>query len=132
MEAVVTYNADTLREVESRMAALAGAMQQAAEEMAALAGALQERRDMDVTERWTQQWGEVVNKKTAAHMLSVSVAQINRMIAAGELETSKDGRNRVLVRSAAERIAKGAPDAAEDKPKPRPQQRKRKAQGFIP
>jgi len=132
VEAVVAYSAETMREVEARMAALAGAMQQAAEEVMILAGTLRECSSMDVTEQWTRQWGEVVNKKTAAHMLGVSISQVNRMIMAGELDTSKDGRNRVLVRSAAERLAKGMTGTAEDKSKPRQQQRKRKAKGFVP
>ena len=77
-------------------------------------------------------WGETVNKKTAAKMLGVSISQVNRLIANGDLvtTTSEDGRSRVIVRAAAEYVAMAS---RRIKPAPKvPMTRKGNPIRFIP
>ena len=49
---------------------------------------------------WTEQYGEIVTKTTAAKILSCSPTTVYKLIDGGELKTAPDGR--VLVRSMAE------------------------------
>ena len=51
-------------------------------------------------EQWVRTWGETLPKKAAAKMLGVSVTYLNKLITAGGILSTPDGR--VVVRSAAE------------------------------
>ena len=87
---------------------------------------------LPVAEQWVRTWGETVNKKTAAKMLGVSISQVNRLIANGDLvtTTSEDGRSRVIVRAAAEYVAMAS---RRIKPVPKvPMTRKGNPIRFIP
>ena len=87
---------------------------------------------LPVAEQWVRTWGETVNKKTAAKMLGVSISQVNRLIANGDLvtTTSEDGRSRVIVRAAAEYVAMAS---RRIKPAPKvPMTRKGNPIRFIP
>lgn len=51
-------------------------------------------------DRWVKEWGECVNRRTAAKMLGVSATTITRMVADGKLTANPAGN--VIVRTAAE------------------------------
>ncbi len=59
-------------------------------------------------EAWTEQYGEIVTKTTAAKILGCSPATVYKLIEDGSIKTAPDGR--VLVRSMAEWASSQSPN----------------------
>lgn len=59
-----------------------------------------QRYAQDAATAWTEQYGEIVTKTTAAKILGCSPTTIYKLIDEGDIKTAPDGR--VLVRSMAE------------------------------
>ena len=104
VEVVAAYNQETLEAIAAEYKAAYESVVHTVQHLQAAANKLALYEPLPVAEQWVRTWGETVNKKTAAKMLGVSISQVNRLIANGDLvtTTSEDGRSRVLVRAAAE------------------------------
>lgn len=62
---------------------------------------------LSVEDRWVHTHGEMLSKRAAGKALGISVPYLNKLIEAGNIDTSPDGR--VLVRSAAAWANSGKP-----------------------
>ena len=132
VEVVAAYNQETLEAIAAEYKAAYESVVHTVQHLQAAANKLALYEPLSVAEQWVRTWGETVNKKTAAKMLGVSISQVNRLIANGDLvtTTSEDGRSRVIVRAAAEYVAMAS---RRIKPVPKvPMTRKGNPIRFIP
>lgn len=120
------YNGEKMEQIAQHTGALLQNLQAIVSEAQALTVALSEHKTMSIADQWVDTWGETVNKKTAAEMLGVSPSQITKLVTAGTLATTPDGR--VLVRQAAIWANSGVEEKAGRKAHPA----RRKVQAFRP
>jgi len=126
---LVAYKPETISEITERVLTILAGVQDVAESVDALMQTLNGCTALPITDQWARTWGEAVNKKTASEMLRLSVSQINKLIARGELDVTPD--RRILVRRAAEWANGGSQNPKEKEVQKRHQSRK-KVKMFIP